>query len=53
MSAEAVARYALIANATGSAIAVPGMLNKAAANLPRLVPRFMVRKMAGYIFKHD
>ena len=49
---EKVVKSALRAAESGSAIAVPGGMNKMTANLPRLVPRFMVRKISGSMFKH-
>lgn len=52
---EKVVKSALRAAKSGSAISVPGGINKVTANLPRLAPRFMVRKVAGAMFKkqHD
>lgn len=51
VSAEKVVKLALDAAKSGSAIAVPGVMNKASANLSRVAPRFMVRKVAGRMFK--
>ncbi len=48
---ESVVRSALKAATSGSAIAVPGTINKVTANLQRVSPRFMVRKVAGSMFK--
>lgn len=48
---EKVVKSALRAAKAGSAIAVPGGINKMTANLPRVAPRFMVRKVAGAMFK--
>jgi short-subunit dehydrogenase len=48
---EPVVRAALNGARAGSAIVVPGMANKATANLPRLLPRFAVRKLSGTVFK--
>ncbi len=48
---EEVVRSALKAAKSGSAIAVPGAMNKVTANLQRVSPRFMVRKVAGSMFK--
>jgi uncharacterized protein len=50
---EKVVKTALRAAKSGSAIAVPGNTNKAMANLYRVFPRFMVRKVAGSMFKKD
>lgn len=52
MSSEAVVRHALKAAKRGSAIATPGILNKATSNMPRLTPRFLVRKISGRMFKN-
>jgi short-subunit dehydrogenase len=46
-----VVKLALNAAKSGSAIAVPGMYNKATANISRVAPRFMVRKISGRMFK--
>lgn len=51
MSAEAVVKNALKAAKAGSAIATPGLVNKLTANLPRVTPRFAVRKISGAMFK--
>ena len=51
MDAEPVVRSALKAAKAGSAVATPGMINKTTANLPRVLPRFMTRKIAGRMFK--
>ncbi len=49
---DAVVTAALNGARAGSAIVVPGFGNKATANvLPRLLPRFAVRKISGNIFK--
>ena len=48
---QQVVKLALNAAKSGSAIAVPGMVNKATANLGRIAPRFMVRKISGRMFK--
>lgn len=50
---DAVVKHALNAARAGSAIAVPGFVNKTTANLPRLAPRFFVRKVAGRMFKKE
>jgi short-subunit dehydrogenase len=50
---QSVVKTALKAAASGSAIVVPGGMNKAMTNLPRVAPRFMIRKVAGSIFKHE
>jgi short-subunit dehydrogenase len=50
---QQVVKLALNAAKSGSAIAVPGMVNKATANLGRIAPRFMVRKISGRMFKKD
>jgi len=50
-TAESVVKAALKAAKSGSAIAVPGTMNKVSANLGRISPRFMVRKVAGSMFK--
>lgn len=50
-TAESVVKTALKAAKSGSAIAVPGTMNKVMANLQRVSPRFMVRKVAGSMFK--
>jgi hypothetical protein len=50
-TAESVVKAALKAAKSGSAIAVPGMVNKVSANLGRVSPRFMVRKVVGSMFK--
>jgi short-subunit dehydrogenase len=52
-SPQKVVSLALNAAKSGSAIAVPGMMNKASANLSRVTPRFMVRKIAGRMFKKE
>jgi short-subunit dehydrogenase len=52
MSAEAVVRHALKAAKAGSAIATPGLVNKLTANLPRITPRFAVRKISGSMFRN-
>jgi short-subunit dehydrogenase len=48
---EPVVKAALDGARAGSAIVVPGLANKATANLPRLLPRFAVRKLSGNVFK--
>ena len=48
---EKVVRSALKAATSGSAIAIPGTMNKVMANLGRVSPRFMVRKVSGSMFK--
>ncbi|MEO6198166.1 MAG: SDR family oxidoreductase [Dehalococcoidia bacterium] len=48
---ESVVRSALDGARSGSAIVVPGLGNKATANLPRLLPRFAIRKLSGNVFK--
>ena len=53
MGTAPVVKAALDGAKAGSAIVVPGMMNKATANLHRVFPRFAVRKIAGRIFKHD
>jgi len=50
-TAESVVNAALKAAKSGSAIALTGTMNKVSANLPRVSPRFMVRKVAGSMFK--
>jgi short-subunit dehydrogenase len=50
-TAESVVKAALTAAKSGSAIVVPGTMNKVSANLGRISPRFMVRKVAGSMFK--
>lgn len=50
---EKVVKSALRAAKSGSALAVPGGINKVTANLPRLAPRFMVRKVSGAMFKRS
>ena len=50
---EKVVKSALRAAKSGSALAVPGGINKMTANLPRLAPRFMVRKISGAMFKRS
>jgi short-subunit dehydrogenase len=51
---EPVVQAALDAAKAGSAIAVPGTMNKVTANvLPRVFPRFVSRKLAGSIFKNE
>jgi hypothetical protein len=47
-----VVASALNAAKAGSAITVPGVMNKLTAALPRFVPRFMVRKVSGAMFKN-
>jgi len=51
MGSEAVVKTALGAAKSGGAITTPGILNKLTANLPRFMPRFAVRKVAGAMFK--
>jgi hypothetical protein len=51
MTADAVVKHALDAAEAGSAIAVPGMLNKSLINLQRVLPRFAVRRISGNMFK--
>jgi len=51
MNADAVVKHAITAAKAGSAIATPGMLNKATANMARVFPRFAIRKVAGSMFK--
>ncbi len=53
MTPEPVVKAALDGAASGSAVVVPGWLNKATANAPRLAPRFVIRKVAGRMFKKD
>jgi len=48
---EQVVSLALKAAARGSAVAVPGVANKVTANLSRVAPRSMVRKISGRMFK--
>jgi short-subunit dehydrogenase len=50
-TADKVVRHALRAARAGSAVATPGMMNKVTANLPRVTPRFAVRKISGAMFK--
>ena len=50
---EKVVKSALRAARSGSAIAVPGGMNKMTANMNRIFPRFMVRKVAGAMFKNQ
>lgn len=50
---EKVVKSALGAARSGSAIAVPGAINKITSNLPRFSPRFMVRKISGAMFKRS
>jgi hypothetical protein len=50
---EKVVKAALRAAKAGSAIAVPGGMNKMTANMGRVLPRFMVRKVAGSMFKNQ
>ena len=50
---EPVVRSALAAAKAGSAIVVPGMMNKTTANLHRIFPRFATRKIAGRMFKKE
>jgi uncharacterized protein len=50
-TAESVVNAALKAAKSGSAIALTGTMNKVSANLARVSPRFMVRKVAGSMFK--
>ena len=50
-TAESVVRSALKAARSGSAIAVTGTMNKLTANLGRVSPRFMIRKVGGSMFK--
>ena len=49
---DSVAAAALRAAARGKAIVVPGGLNQATAFSNRFMPRFVVRKIAGAIFKN-
>lgn len=51
MTVGPVVKHALKAAKSGSAIAVPGTVNKLTANLPRFTPRFAARKIAGSMFK--
>lgn len=48
-----VVKAALDGAAKGRGIVVPGMINKATANLNRVLPRSAVRKVAGRMFKKD
>ncbi|MEO8457313.1 MAG: SDR family oxidoreductase [Chloroflexota bacterium] len=48
-----VVKTALGAAKSGSAIAVPGTMNKGMTSLNRFFPRFMVRKIAGAMFKKN
>jgi short-subunit dehydrogenase len=50
-TAQSVVKAALKAAKSGSAIALTGTMNKVSANLARVSPRFMVRKVAGSMFK--
>jgi hypothetical protein len=50
-TAESVVKAALKAAKSGSAIALTGTMNKISANLGRVSPRFMVREVAGSMFK--
>jgi uncharacterized protein len=50
-TAESVVRASLRAAKSGSAIALTGTMNKVTANLARVSPRFMVRKVSGSMFK--
>lgn len=51
MMPDAVVKAALDGAAKGRGIVVPGMVNKATANLGRVLPRSAVRKVAGRLFK--
>lgn len=53
MGPAPVVKAALDGAKAGRAIVIPGMMNKATANLHRVFPRFAVRKIAGRMFKHD
>jgi hypothetical protein len=53
MDAEPVVAAALDGARNGSAIVVPGLLNKATANLPRFTPRFAVRRLAAAMFERE
>ena len=50
-TAESVVKSALKAAKGGSAIALTGTMNKVTANLTRVSPRFMIRKVSGSMFK--
>ena len=50
-TAESVVEAALKAAKSGSAIALTGTMNKVTANLARVSPRYMVRKVTGSMFK--
>lgn len=51
-TAESVVATALKAARSGSAIAVPGTTNKALTSINRFLPRFMIRKISGSMFKN-
>lgn len=53
MGPAPVVKAALDGAKRGRGIVVPGMINKTTANLHRVFPRSMVRKIAGRMFKHD
>jgi short-subunit dehydrogenase len=52
-SVDTVIESALAAARRGRALAIPGPLNFASANSTRLVPRFLVRRIAGAIFREQ
>lgn len=51
MMPDAVVKAALTGAKAGRGIVVPGIMNKATANLGRVLPRSAVRKIAGRMFK--
>ena len=51
MGVDAVVESALLAMRSGRAITVPGALNVAAAAGSRMAPRFLVRRIAGSMFR--
>ena len=51
VSPDKVVAAALRAAAKGRAIAVPGPMNALASTAPRFTPRFLVRKIAGAMFR--
>jgi short-subunit dehydrogenase len=53
MTPEPVVQAALEAAESGSAVVVPGLVNKTIVNLPRVAPRFLIRRVAGRMFKHN
>lgn len=50
-SVDTVVRSALSAARSGRAIAIPGAVNKMTSASSRLVPRFLVRRVAGSMFR--